>query len=181
MALAPDELDALQRAAYGRSAPDERAAAEARLAQLQDEIPPQPPIPVLGSPPPWRALAVLAGVLCAAALATASLAVWSADSRRVFDRAPIAQDEIAWAADFAPGATVRWLGEFVGRDVYGTISPGGSVCVAVPLADGQIAAACEDALGFTIHGVGLVSRTIEGDFGLIWGPTGGVRWGEFPD
>ena len=40
--------------------------------------------------------------------------------------------------------------------------------------------ACADSLAFTFRGVGLSSRTIEGDFAFVWGPTGGVRWGEFP-
>jgi hypothetical protein len=184
MALAPEssissaELEALQRAAYGRSTPEERAAAETRLAELQEQnrddvIQPPPLVRVR----PWWAAIAAAAVLCVLALGTASFAVWSTDSRRVFDREPTAEDATAgWTELYAPGATARWLGEFEGRNVFGMQSPDGTVCVAVPLGGGGISIACADAFEFWRDGVNLVSRTIEGDFALACG----VRWGEYP-
>lgn len=182
MALAPEELAALQRAAYGRSTPEEREAAEARLAELQEaEAPWSAAEPVLVRPARWRGAAILAGVLCLLVVGTASIVVWSTDSRRVFDREPTAEDAAAgWTEQYAPGAEARWLGEFQGRNVYAIEAPDGTICVAVPLGGGGISIACADPFEFSQQGVHLVSRTIEGDFAVAWGPTGGARWGEYP-
>lgn len=178
MAEAPDELDALKRAAYGRSTPEVRAAAEARLAELER---PQPIVPPHVSRPRFGLAIAAVATLLVLVAGGAGIVTWSADSRRVFDHAPIAEDANAPAflTDFAPGGTIRWLGRFEGRNVYATLASDGTVCVGVPFAAGGTAT-CATAFEFTIRGIGLSSRTIEGDFAFVWGPSGDVQWGEFP-